>query len=209
MPHLPIFLAAHPELSIDLVLEDRPVDLLKEGIDLAIRPGPLCDSALVARKIAATERLVLGTPEYFTRAGVPEAPDDLSRHEAVIYTLDRRGGDSWIFRKDGEETLAKLPDRLRVSASEAVRTAVLRGMGIAVASRWMFAPELAAGAVHPVLTDWELPESDLWVVFSAGRQTSAKTRSFVKFVESVLGAPVQQGIKHMRSSRLPGFAAIA
>ncbi len=209
MPHLPAFLAAHPELSIDLVLDDRPVDLLEEGIDLALRSGPLSDSALIARRIATAERLVLGTPDYFSRAGVPETPGDLAGHEAVIYTRDRCGGDSWVFRKDHVEILAKLPDRLRVSASEAVRTAVLSGMGLAVASRWMFDPELMSGAVRPVLTDWKLPETPLWVIFSAGRLANAKARAFVSFVELILAAPFQQTIKDMRSCCLQEFATVA
>jgi DNA-binding transcriptional LysR family regulator len=208
MPHLSAFLEAHPELSIDLVLEDRPIDLLEEGIDLALRPGPLCDSALVARKIATTERLVLGTPDYFYRAGEPESPSDLTRHQAVIYTLDPGGGDNWLFRKNGEETLAKLSNRLRVSGSEAVRTAVLRGMGLAVAPRWMFEPELASGEVRPALTNWDLPASDLWVVYSAGRLANAKTRAFVRFIESALDAPLQPGEKDVRSSPLQRVAAV-
>jgi DNA-binding transcriptional LysR family regulator len=208
IPHLAAFLAAHPELSIDLVLEDRPVDLLEEGIDLALRPGPLCDSALIARTIARTERLVLGTPDYFHRAGEPESPSDLARHQAVIYTLDPGGGDSWLFRKDREETLAKLPDRLRVSGSEAIRTAVLRGMGLAVAPRWMFDPELASGEVRPVLTNWDLPDSDLWVVYSAGRLANAKTRAFVRFIESVLDAPLRPGERDTRSNPLQRIAAV-
>lgn len=209
LPHLPAFLAAHPELSIDLVLEDRTVDLLEEGIDLALRSGPLCDSALVARKIATTERLVLGTPAYFRRAGVPETPTDLARHEAVIYTLDRCGTDCWVFRKNGEEMPAKLPDRLRVSSSEAVRAAVLGGMGLAVASHWMFEPELASGAVCPVLTDWALPEADLWVVFPTGRMANAKAREFLKFVESVLDAPFEPGIMNLTVANQLGVAAAA
>jgi DNA-binding transcriptional LysR family regulator len=206
IPHLPIFLTAHPDLSIDLVLEDRPIDLLEEGFDLALRPGPLCDSALVARTIARTARLVLGTPEYFFRAGEPQNPNDLARHQAVVYTLDSGGGDSWLFRKGGEEALAKLPDRLRVSGSEAVRTAVLRGLGLAVVPRWMFDPELEAGEVRAVLTNWELPDSDLWIVYSAGRLANAKTRAFVKFIESVLESPLQpreRGMRLIPPQRIP------
>jgi DNA-binding transcriptional LysR family regulator len=209
VPHLPAFLAENPELSIDLVLDDRPVDLREEGVDLAIRSGPLCDSALVARKIAVTERLVLGTPEYFKRAGVPRTPADLARHEAVIYTLDRCGSDTWHFRKAGAEALATLPDRLRMSASEAVRTAVLRGMGLTVAPRWMFDPEFASGEVRSVLTDWALPESDLWVLYAAGRLANAKTRAFVRFAESVLRTAFQPGTGDMRSNRLQHLAAVA
>jgi DNA-binding transcriptional LysR family regulator len=193
IPHLSAFLAANPEVSIDLILQDRPVDLLEEGVDLALRQGPLCDSALVARKIAAAERLVLATPDYFKRAGEPVNPQDLARHEAVIYTHDGCGADNWVFRKDGKETFAKLSDRLRVSSSEAVRAAILGGMGLAVASRWMFDPELESGEVRPVLTDWELCESDLWVVLPTGRLASAKIRAFVRFVETVLKPKFQLG----------------
>ena len=209
MPHLPAFLAAHPELSIDLVLEDRPVDLLEEGIDLALRSGPLCDSALVGRKIATSERLVLGTPDYFCRLSVPETPDDLIKHDAVIYTLDPCGSDSWVFRKEGGETLVKLRGRLQVTASEAVRTSVLSGMGLAIAPRWMFDSELASGAVCPVLTDWALPESDIWVLFSAGRLANAKTRAFVKFVESVLSASLQLGLNAAKLRCPQDFPAVA
>jgi DNA-binding transcriptional LysR family regulator len=198
IPHLPAFLAAHPDLSIDLVLEDRPTDLLEEGFDLALRPGPLCDSALVARTIARTGRLVLGTPEYFHRAGEPQDPHDLARHQAVVYALDAGGGDSWLFRRGREETLAKLSDRLRVSGSEAVRTAVLLGLGLAVVPRWMFDHELEAGEVRAVLTDWELPNSDLWIVYSAGRLANAKTRTFVTFIESVLESTLQPLERDMR-----------
>jgi DNA-binding transcriptional LysR family regulator len=209
MPHLPAFLATHPRLSIDLVLDDRPVDLLEEGIDLALRPGPLDDSALIARKIASTDRLVVGAPDYFRRAGAPKTHAKLAGHEAVIYTLDRRGGDDWVFRRGGQETSAKLAGRLRVGASEAVRTAVLAGMGLAVASRWMFESELTSGAVRPALTDWELPQSDLWIVFSAGRLASAKTRAFVGFVESILDLQSRPEIGIMRSQPLHGGAVFA
>jgi DNA-binding transcriptional LysR family regulator len=198
IPHLPAFLSAHPELSIDLVLEDRPIDLLEEGFDLALRAGPLCDSALVARTIARSGRLVLATPEYFRRAGEPRSPNDLERHQAVVYALDAGGGASWLFRRGREETLAILPDRLRVSGSEALRTAVLRGLGLAVVPRWMFDPELEAGDVRAVLTNWVLPNSDLQVVYSAGRLANAKTRAFVRFIESALESPLQLREKEMR-----------
>ncbi len=209
MPHLPAFLAAHPGLLIDLVLEDRQLDLLEEGIDLALRVGPLRDSALVARKIAATERLVVGSPCYFSRAGFPRTPADLSQHEAVLFTLDRNDSDGWIFCKDGEQATARLSGRLRVTASEAVRTAVLGGVGLAVASRWIFDPELASGAVITALTDWQLPEVDLWVILPAGRLADAKARTFVKFVESLLVPRVPSKTKSMNARHPHNVAALA
>ena len=186
MPLLPVFLAEHPNLSIDLVLEDRPIDLIEEGIDIGLCLGPLRNSSLTARKVASSKRMVLGAPAYFDGAGVPTTPNQLSEHTLVIYTQDGEGSDTWSFRQGKSEISVSLSGRLRVSTSEGLRAAVLGGMGLAIASQWTFAPELARGGVCAVLTDWALPESDLWAVFPAGRMPNAKARAFATFVESAL-----------------------
>ena len=190
IPRLPAFLAAHPLLSLELVLGDRAIDLIEEGIDIGLRYGPLRDSSLIARRVATTRRLVLGAPDYFDRAGVPTAPAELIGHEAVIYTQDRGGSVTWTFRKDGLETTVTISGRLRVSASEGVRAAVLGGMGVAIVSQWMFAPELACGEVRAVLNEWTLPAIDLWVVFPTGRMVSAKARAFAALVEDTLNQAI-------------------
>jgi DNA-binding transcriptional LysR family regulator len=186
MPLLPVFLAEHPYLSIDLVLEDRSIDLIEEGIDIGLCLSPLRDSSLTARKVASSKRMVLGAPAYFEGAGVPMTPNQLGGHTAVIYTQDGEGSDTWNFRQGTSQISVSVSGRLRVSASEGLRAAVLGGMGVAIASQWTFAPELARGAVCAVLTDWTLPQSDLWAVFPAGRMPNAKARAFAKFVESAL-----------------------
>ena len=186
MPLLPVFLAEHPYLSIDLVLEDRSIDLIEEGIDIGFCLSPLRDSSLTARKVASSKRTVLGAPGYFERAGVPMTPSQLGEHTAVIYTQDGEGSDTWNFRQGTSQISVSVSGRLRVSTSEGLRAAVLRGMGVAIASQWTFAPDLARGAVCAVLTDWTLPQSDLWAVFPAGRMPNARARAFAKFVESAL-----------------------
>ena len=186
MPLLPVFLADHPDLSIDLILEDRPIDLIAEGIDIGLCFGPLRDSSLTARKVASSKRMVLGAPRYFDDAGVPTAPGQLGGHVAVICTQDGEGSDTWCFRQGKSEISVGVSGRLRVSASEGLRAAVLGGMGLAIASQWMFAPELACGAVCAVLTDWTLPASDLWAAFPTGRMPNAKARAFAAFVDSAL-----------------------
>jgi DNA-binding transcriptional LysR family regulator len=190
VPRLSAFLDAHPDLSIDLVLDDRPIDLIEEGIDIGLRIGPLRDSSLTVRKLATSRRLVLGAPAYFQRIGIPTTPADLIAHAAVIHTQDRGGSDTWSFRRGTSEMSVSISSRLRVSAAEGVRAAVLGGMGLAITSEWMFAPELASGAVRSVLDDWNLPTSDLWAVFPTGRMASAKARAFAAFVENELGKPV-------------------
>jgi DNA-binding transcriptional LysR family regulator len=187
VPRLPAFLRAHPELSVELLLDDRTVDLIEEGIDIGLRFGPLRDCALIGRKITESRRLVLGTPDHFDRFGVPDTPSDLTAHEAIVYSHDG-GGDTWVFRRGDLKTTVTMSSRLRVSSTEAVRAAVLNGMGLTIASQWMFAPELASGAVRAVLTEWVLPEVELWVVFPAGRLANAKARAFAAFVQSEFNA---------------------
>jgi len=186
LPALKRFLDQHPKLEIDIILDDRAIDLLEEGIDVALRMGTLDDSAMTARRIAQGQRLVVGTPRYFAEMGIPRTPADLSQHQAIIYS-QRGGGGSWSFAgQDGTVTAITVSGRVSVSAAEGMRTAVLEHLGLGVTSAWMFSPELANGTVQPVLTDWSLPPIDVWAVFPSGRMATAKARAFVAFVEQVL-----------------------
>jgi DNA-binding transcriptional LysR family regulator len=185
VPRLEGLLKAHPALDIEVVLSDREVDVIEEGIDVALRLGSLVDSALIARKLASRRRVVLAAPGYFEEFGKPLKPQELAQHEAVIYA-ERLGGPAWTFHKDGEEVAVALKGRVRVSAAEGVREAVFAGLGLTVSSEWMFTPELASGAVQTALTEWRLPDMDLWAVFPAGRLASLKARAFVTYVEASL-----------------------
>lgn len=187
MPRLPEFLAQHPDLEMEVVLDDRNIDLVRERIDIALRMGQLADSSLTARRIATCRHVVLGTPAYFERAGVPATPGDLAAHQAVIYG-QRGGGAVWPFRREGVELTVTLHGQLHVSAAEGVRAAVFANAGIAITSEWMFAPEIVDGSVKAVLQDWELPPMDLWAVFPAGRTQTTKARTFADFVEAVMHA---------------------
>jgi DNA-binding transcriptional LysR family regulator len=183
MPSLSTFLAEHPALDIDVVLDDRDIDLIAAGIDVALLIGRLADSAVTARKIGQCQRRVIGTPAYFAARGVPQTPADLLAHQAIVYE-QRDGGATWAFRQGSSETTVTVSGRLRVSAGEGIREGVLGGLGVAVASEWLFAPELKSGTVEAVLADWLLPPVDLWAVFPTGRRASAKARAFASFVES-------------------------
>lgn len=181
VPRLPEFLARHPDLEIDIVLDDRVIDLVAEGIDVSLRMGQLSDSSAVARRLARGRRSVIATPAYLERSGTPSVPADLAVHEAIVYSQLEN---SWTFRKDGTEASVAIRGRVRVSAAEGIRAAVLADIGLTVNSDWMFAPELESGGVVRVLEDWELPPVDLWAVFPTGRLASAKARAFAEFVET-------------------------
>jgi DNA-binding transcriptional LysR family regulator len=186
VPRLPEFLDEHPNLELDLVLDDRNIDLVEEGIDLALRMGVLADSSMTARKIAEARRRVVGTPEYFKRHGVPKAPADLLAHQAVIYTRDG-GGEDWTFRKETAEFSVKMQGRVKITATEGLRAAINADMGLAIASEWAFTPELKSGAVVSVMDDWMLPTISLSAVYPTGRLASTKARQFTAFVEKCLG----------------------
>lgn len=185
VPRLGEFLAAHPKLKLELVMDDRVIDLVAENIDAGLRMGDLTDSALVARKLTRTERMLLASPSYLARHGVPQTPADLLEHEAVVYGQSA-GGEEWSFRQGTAEVSIQLRSRLRLSAAEGVRAAVIGGQGCTISSRWMFAPELESGEVVPVLTDWTLPSLDLWAIYPSGRLTSTKARAFMQWFQAIM-----------------------
>jgi DNA-binding transcriptional LysR family regulator len=170
MPAIGQFLDRHPDLKVDMVLDDRNVDLLEEGIDIALRMGRTDDPT---------------RPAYFERAGIPTSPADLSAHQAVVY-IQRGGGSMWRFRQESTEVAVVVSGRVATTAAEGIRAAVLADLGLAVASEWMFSPELKSGQVLSVLDDWCLPPIELWAVFPGGRMVSAKTRTFLDFLGETL-----------------------
>jgi DNA-binding transcriptional LysR family regulator len=189
IPNLSVFLAEHPDLDIELVLDDRHLDLVNEGIDVSLRMGAMPDSNMTARRIAEGRRVVVATPAYLQRHGTPRSPAELASHQAVIYSRGR--GDeswrSWTFRKATAEVSVVLQGRLKVTAAEGVREAVNCDMALAVSSEWNFSPELRSGNVVAILEDWALPATNLSAVYPTGRLASTKARAFVSFVERFMG----------------------
>jgi DNA-binding transcriptional LysR family regulator len=187
VPRLPEFLEENPDLELELVLDDRNIDLVNEGIDVALRMGNLADSNMTARKISEARRRVIGTPAYFERHGMPQAPADLLGHRAVIYTRDG-GGEDWTFRKETAEISVKMQGRVKITATEGVRAAVIAGIGLTIVSEWSFTPELKSGAVVSVMDEWVLPSISVSAVYPTGRQASTKARQFSAFVEHCLAS---------------------
>jgi DNA-binding transcriptional LysR family regulator len=135
--------------------------------------------------VAQGERVVVASPAYLARRGVPRTPADLLEHDAIIYDQSA-GGEEWRFRRGTAETAVHMPRRFTLSSAEGVRAAVLAGQGFAISSRWMFAPELVSSAVVSVLDNWTLLAMDLWVIYPAGRLTSTKARAFLQWFETIM-----------------------
>jgi DNA-binding transcriptional LysR family regulator len=210
IPNLSGFLAEHPSLEIELVLDDRHLDLVNEGIDVSLRMGAMPDSNMTARRIAEGRRIVVATPSYLERHGAPASPGELVNHQTVIYTPGGRGEPwtSWTFRKGTEEVSVVLQGRLKVTAAEGIREAVNNDLGLAVSSVWNFSRELRSGQVVTILDDWALPATHLFAVYPTGRLASTKARVFVSFVEGIMGglSPVSPPPELAFTETVPGGA---
>jgi DNA-binding transcriptional LysR family regulator len=173
------FAAAHPELSIELLLTDRVVNLVEEGMDVAIRLGPLVDSSLVAHALGAVRRVVCATPAYLKRHGTPRKPADLARHRCVSFT-SLTPGEEWRFRDAGRGTTVKVPIAFACNRHDAALEACISGLGPAVFLSYQVAEERAAGRLRYVLEDFEPPPLPVSVVYPHARHRSAAVRLFVQ-----------------------------
>jgi len=194
MPLVQSFMQRHPAIRIDLVLRDDFVDLVEQGMDLAVRIGDLADSSLIARRVGQSQRLLLAHRDYLRRLpaglGAPRKPEDLLAHECLIYTgLTQR--DLWSFTAGagardavGTQRSVRVSGRLHTNSSEVMRAAMLGGMGIGYSPTWLFEPELASGELQRLMPDWECPRSPIQLVFPPQRKPSAKVRAFADHVAS-------------------------
>ena len=182
MPRMKRFLAMHPTLTTDWVLGDRPVDLVEEGVDLAIRIGRIADQSLIARRIGGMRRITVATPDYWLRNGRPTHPEELKAHDCIVYT-GLATVDEWHFRSmNGSPQVVKVKGRVRVSASEGMRTAVLEGLGVAVVPTWLFTDEIERGILQRVLTDYEPDPLPIQAVTPSRRLVPPRVRAFSDFL---------------------------
>lgn len=180
-PLLPAYLAEHPEVGVELVLNDRYVDLLEEGFDVAVRIGRLADSSLVVRRLAHSRLVLCAAPDYLARRGTPATAADLAEHDCLGYAYWSRG-DAWdLIGPEGPVTV-KLHGRLKANNGEALAIAAAGGLGIVLEPCFILAPHLRRGTLVPILPGYEAPEAAIHAVFPEGRRVSAKVRSFVEFL---------------------------
>jgi LysR family transcriptional regulator for bpeEF and oprC len=181
VPRLPAFFARHPDVSIDFTVAQRYVNLVTEGIDVAIRVGPLNDSSMIARRLAEMTYLTVASPDYLTRAGTPDTIADLRAHQCVAF-MSHDAPRPWEFR-DGGDSIKFLPQgRVRSNDAEYLRAAVLAGLGIGHNAGWLYRDDVAAGRLKPVLQAFSPPAMPIHAVWPGGRQLAAKTRAFIDFV---------------------------
>jgi DNA-binding transcriptional LysR family regulator len=186
LPRMKSLMERYPAMDLDLQIGDRFIDLIEEGVDVAIRIGTLADSSLRARRIGSAERVCVASPEYLARRSAPLAPEDLSKHDCIIYSL-ARSGSSWNFRS----TEVLVAGRVKVNTPDGIHRAVLDGLGIAYAPVWLFEKELKAGQVKPLLLNEMGPASPIHLIYSAKRLLPRRVTAFMDFItEEFSGDPI-------------------
>jgi len=191
-PLLPTFLDRHPHLKIDLMMSDRYENLIAEGAELALRVGEQPDSSFVARKLESARRLFVAAPTYLARRGEPESLADLAQHDLIGGGPAAPGERSWAVRLNGQAEVLPVEPRVHVRSAAGVVSCAALGLGVAVASIWMCAEELATGALVEVLTEYTLDPMTAFVVFPAGRRPSQKARIFSDYLEQELRNPLSR-----------------
>lgn len=183
------FLDAHDGVEVELLLNDRNIDLIEEGIDVALRIGQLADSALTVRPVGHVRRLWVASPAYLKRRGTPRAPDELAKHEAVLGAS--RGTIDWVFAGTRRGAPMHMTGRLRVDDVETRLRAARDGRGIAQLLSYQVAEDLAAGRLVRLLQAWELPPLPVHLVTKGRAHRAPKIEAFLEFAaKRLLALPV-------------------
>ncbi len=177
------FMKLNPKLNIELSFEDRYVDLVAQGVDVAVRMGRLADSTLGARYLGVNPWVVVGAPTYLAERGVPLTPDDLAHHDALIYSTVQ-GDARWLLSGlDGQQRPTAVRGPLRSNNLSALLAAARGGMGLAALPLYVAHESIKAGAVTPVLVNWRLPSQEIHAVYPSPRRVPAKVSGFVEWLQ--------------------------
>lgn len=180
-PALPDFLRQYPEVSIDMNLDDRKVDVIEEGFDLSVRISELPDSSLVARRLGPCRHAVVAAPAYLERHGTPTTPDELQHHNVITYR-HQEAARNWHFRaQDGTPVSVPVSGSVQTNNSLALREALLGGVGITRTPTFAVGQDIQAGRLRPLLVNYQTLELSIFLVYPQRRHLSPKVRAFVDF----------------------------
>lgn len=177
------FMREHPDVTLDLSFDDRYVNLVEQGVDVALRMGRLADSALGARYLGTNPWLTAAAPDYLARRGTPATPAELAQHDCLVYS-SVQGDDRWSFTgASGQAASVPVRGTLRSNNLSAVLAACRAGLGLAVLPWYVARESVADGAIVPVLTDFALPTQELHAVFPSPKLVPGKVSTFIDFLK--------------------------
>jgi DNA-binding transcriptional LysR family regulator len=188
-PAITAFLRAHPEVEFELDFNDRQVDLLAEGFDLALRIGDLADSTLIARRLATIQSCVCASPAYLERAGIPAHPDELARHACLTYSLVPEPQVWRYTTPDGKLGSVRVSSRLQANNGDFLHRAALEGQGIVLQPLFIVQRSLAEGRLSSLLTEYEWPATSAHALYPHTRHLSHRVRAFIDFLSDWFSKP--------------------
>jgi DNA-binding transcriptional LysR family regulator len=186
-PAIPRFLAAHPDVAVELELNDRTVDLIAEGFDIGVRIGVLPDSSLIANRVAHMEMATCAGPDYLKRRGAPEKPADLRDHDCLLYGHKRHV--EWTFTLQGKQKTVHVTGRLCANNGEVLRDAAIAGLGVTHLPTFIVGDAIEQGQLVSVLNDYRPAVAGVHTVYPAHRQPSLAVRAFADFMRSTFASP--------------------
>ena len=186
-PLMPAFLARHPDVKLSLNLSDRVVDIVNEGFDCAVRVGDMPDSSLISMRLADNRRLCVAAPAYLQRAGVPQSPAELGRHECLTLSSDASQTRGWAFRVDGQLTHLRPAGRIDCSDGQVLHAWCLQGLGLAWRSTWEVENDIAAGTLVPVLEAFAAPPNGIYAVVPQAKHLPLRVRLWIDFLKHHYG----------------------
>lgn len=184
LPLIGEFAASHPKVQLDLTLTDGVIDLIGERTDIAIRVGPMRDSSLMARRLFSSRRVIVASPDYLERRGLPQSPDDLENHNCIGFNF-KPSLDEWPFRNPGSDTVytRAVTGNIQVSSGSIKRQLCLLGVGIGRIGEFHVRPDIEAGRLVPILEDYNGGDIELvHAVYAGHEHLAARIRAFIDFL---------------------------
>jgi DNA-binding transcriptional LysR family regulator len=181
------FMARYPDLKIELILNDRVIDPLEEGVDVTVRIGALADSSLIARRLAPARLVLAAAPAYLKRQGMPRTPEDLAAHQCLTYG-HMAAAQRWTLQRDGVAIAVPVNSRLCSNNGDVLREAALSGIGITNLPTFLIGPDIKAGRLRLVLADMLPAPLGIYALYAPNRYLAAKTRVFIDFLSQRFGA---------------------
>lgn len=181
-PLITEFRKEFPGVQVHLVLSDAGLDVIDDGLDVALRLGLPSDSSVIAKKVLTARRIVCASPAYFKAHGTPAKPGDLLHHDCIRLVRGRRVMDAWVFQEQGKHFEVVVHGTLTTTSGEVVHDWVRAGRGIALKADWDLQPELREGSIVPCLSDYWCDEINLFALCANRRHLSPRIRAFLKFI---------------------------
>lgn len=188
-PVIPVFLKQYPQVNMQLDMNDTWSDVIAEGFDIAIRGGQLSDSSLVARKLAPIRSILCASPDYLQKYGTPKLPQELIKHNCILYSYHTVVNE-WQFINNDEMETVRVKGNYQVNNSEALKESLIQGLGIGRLPTFVAGTDLKTGKLQPILNEYLMPEKAIYAVFPERQYLPQKVRVFIDFLVQYLGQDI-------------------